>query len=245
MRVNREEKAIDIERRDINYILPAYIRAYLFYNNNEDPEKIVFPMFRSVPHPHKPGVEVPIEYIPDDSPVAVEIAKDGDNIPETTPEAEAEADKKEEEYNTMKARIAELEDEVAEAKGEPEYATPPDIGGNDAPSSKDVSPAKAAFAKQIAEELATGTEATGNEYAKPEPAIAEVSENQPTPERLAAAKAPDTVLPPGTPSDYGGSRDKRDQRRVAKDIAPEKDIKEEEEIEIGSITEIKEPGKEE
>jgi len=220
MRVNREEKAIDIERRDINYILPAYIRAYLFYNNNEDPEKIVFPMFRSVPHPVKNGVEIPIEWVPDDSPVATEIASDGNNIPEATPETEAEADKKEEDYDALKARIAELEDEAA--KGKPEVTDQPD-------NPPDISPAKAAFAKQVVSE----------------PAIAEVSKNQPTPERLAAAKAPDTVLPPGTPSDYGGSRDKRDQRRVAKDIAPEKDIKEEEEIEIGSITEIKEPGKEE
>jgi len=236
MRINQEQKSVDIERRDINYILPAYVRSYLFYAKNEDPEKIVFPMFRSVPHPHKPGVEVPIEYIPDDSPVAVEIAKDGDSIPETTPEMEAEADKNEDEYNTMKARIAELEEEAAENKmavaaqfevaGPDDTPPPPTIDPDNPP---DISPAKAAFAKQ----------------AVPESAIAEVSENQPTPERLAAAKSPDVVLPPGTPSDYGGSRDKRDQRRVAKDIAPEKDINEDEEIEISNITDIKEPGKEE
>ena len=228
MRINQEQKSVDIERRDINYILPAYVRSYLFYARNEDPEKIVLPMFRSVPHPTKPGVEIPIEYIPDDSPVATEIAEDGKDIPEATPDIEAEADKKEEDYNVLKARIAELEEEVAKGKDDTpplpliDPANPPDIGEH-------ISPAKAAFAKATEE---------------PESAIAGVSENQPTPERLAAAKAPDVVLPPGTSSDYGGSRDKRDQKRVAKDIAPEKDIKEDEEVEIDKITDIPEPNKE-
>jgi len=219
MRVNREQKSIDIERRDINYILPAYVRSYLFFNQNEDPEKIVLPMFRSVPHPIKPGVEIPIEYIPDDSPIATEIAEDGKDIPEATPDTEAEADKKEEDYNALKARIAELEDEVTK---QAEIII-------DSQKQENISPAKAAFAKATEE---------------PESAIAGVSENQPTPERLAAAKAPDTVLPPGTTSDYGGSRDKRDQKRVAKDIAPDKDIKEDEEVEIANITDIPEPNKE-
>ena len=124
MRVNEDSKSMDMESRDINYILPAYVRLYLFQTRNIDPEKIIFPMFRSVPHPFKKGVQIPIEYIPDDSPIAIEIKNDGAIIPEATPVAEAVADKKEEKYNTMKKRIAELEAEVASASSQ-KY-TPPD-----------------------------------------------------------------------------------------------------------------------
>jgi len=221
MRVNQEGKSVDIERRDINYILPAYIRAYMFYTRNEDPEKIIFPMFRSVPHPVKKGTEIPIEWVPDNSPVAVEITEDGGNIPETTPEAESEADKKEEDYNAQKARIAELESEV---------------------NAPDVSPARATLAK-MAEELAAEAEAS-DKHSQPKSTNLEFGDNQPSAERLAAAKAPDVVLPPGTPSDYGGSRDKRDQQRIARDLAPEKEVNEAEEREDSGLVERAKENKE-
>ena len=223
MRIDHERKSMDVEQRDIDYLLPAYVRLYLFQNKNEDPSTITFPMFRSVPHPYKKGVVIPIEYVPDTSPVAVEIKQDGADVPEATPETEAVADKKEADYDAMKARLAKLEAELAKARA----TTSEDLVQEEADKELEedtapVSPAKAAFAEQH----------------KPASAIAGMSPDQPTPERLAKAKeAPGGTLPPGTPTDYGGNRDPRDFKRIAKDLMPEKDIKEEDEKPDNSFVE--------
>src|SRR3990172_4503607 len=66
-----------MERRDIDYILPQYIRSYLYYTKNQDPEEIVFPMFHSVRHPLKPTVMVPIRWVPELDILAQEIEADG------------------------------------------------------------------------------------------------------------------------------------------------------------------------
>lgn len=139
MRINEQNKSMDMEQRDINYILPAYIRSYLFHSKNEEPEKIVFPMFPSVPHPIKQGVMVPIEWVPPLDSVAVEIAKDGEEIAEVTPEQEAVIDEKDEEAKRLKEELAKVtpapedlvrqEQEAAASKEE----------------AKTESPAKAAF----------------------------------------------------------------------------------------------------
>ena len=107
MRVNLENKTVDMEVRDINYILPAYIQLYLFTSKNQDPDRIVFPMFPSVPHPSKPGVQVPIDWVPMIDPKAAEIAEDGSIVPEVTPEQEAALDAKDEEIEKAKATITE------------------------------------------------------------------------------------------------------------------------------------------
>jgi len=213
MRVNEQTKSMDIESRDINYILPAYVRLYLFQTKNVDPEKIIFPMFREVPHPFKSGVMIPIEFVPDDSPVAIEIKQDGNSIPEATPKSEAEADKVERNYDTMKKRIRELEDEVKKAR---EQEAEPNIDVEDIKPT--ASAAKAAFATT-------------------ESAIAGVDEaHQPTADRAASAKMPSgPILPPGSMSDYGGKRDAGDLRQVAKDLKPEKEINEDEEKEDNTL----------
>jgi len=94
MIIDDKNKQILMETRDINFIIPQYIRQYLFVMRNEDPIKIVFPKFLSAPHPHKPGVKIPIEYIDIDTPLAAEITKNGSNVPEqpleVTPEAQAD-----------------------------------------------------------------------------------------------------------------------------------------------------------
>jgi len=94
MRANIENKSVDMEVRDINYILPAYIFNYLYVSKNEDPDKIVFPMIPSVPHPRKPGVMIPIQWISITDPLAIDIAEDGKDIPEITPVQEAVLDTK-------------------------------------------------------------------------------------------------------------------------------------------------------
>ena len=211
MRVNEQTKSMDIEARDVNYILPSYIRLYLFQTRNVDPEKIIFPMYRSVPHPFKKEVMIPIEYVPDDSPVAVEIMRDGSNVTEATEETETAADKKEKDYDAAQKKIRELEEALRIANS---------LSTADTTEEPAVSPAKAAFAAQE----------------QPEPAISGENKNlQPTPDRVAKAKTPSHILPPGTASDYGGKRDSRDQKQIAKDLRPEKEINEEEEKEDNDL----------
>jgi hypothetical protein len=104
MRINIENKTIDIEQRDINFILPAYLRNYLFYSNNEMPDRIVFPMFESVPN--GVGGVVQIEFIPYLDPAAIEIAFDGSNIAEVTDTQLAELESKDLEIERLKAQLA-------------------------------------------------------------------------------------------------------------------------------------------
>jgi len=116
MIIDDKNKQILMEARDINFIIPQYIRQYLFAMRNEDPIKIVFPKFPSAPHPHKPGVKIPIEYIEIDSQKAAEIAKDGSNVPETPQAveevAEPESDKQSGgEEDGMGSQSAEAQDD--------------------------------------------------------------------------------------------------------------------------------------
>ena len=134
MRANTENKSVDMEARDVNFMLPAYIRQYLFMSKNEDPEKIIFPMFLSVPHPRKPGVLIPIEYIPITDPVAIEIAKDGKDVPEVTPEQEAVLDEKDKATKELMEQVV-VKEEPKEAK-------------------ESVSPAKASM-KKLAKDMDT------------------------------------------------------------------------------------------
>src|SRR3990167_2558785 len=70
-------KRVDMERQDIEWILNAYVRQYLFASKNEDPECIILPMFDSIPHPGKVGARIPVRYVPPISPEAKEIETDG------------------------------------------------------------------------------------------------------------------------------------------------------------------------
>src|SRR3990167_6287079 len=108
MIINNTEKQVLIERRDINYILPQYIRSYLFHMRNEDPVEIVFPMFQSVPHPLKRGVTVPIRWVPELGPEGQAIAVEGSAVPEATEEEIARKDSLEEENKRLKEQVAAL-----------------------------------------------------------------------------------------------------------------------------------------
>ena len=107
MRINLENKSMDMELRDWNYLMSAYLRSYLFHSSNVIPEKIIFPMFRQVKHPRE-DTFIPVEYVPDDSPIAIEVIGDGSNVPEATEEQIAEADRKDEEIGALKAEIKRL-----------------------------------------------------------------------------------------------------------------------------------------
>jgi len=125
-RHNLPNKSIDIEARDINYILGAYIRSYMFLSKNQPPEKIIFPMYPVVPHPLDPNILIPIEYIPSTDQYATDLAKDGSNVPEVTPAEEKALDTLDEKIIEAKAEITVI--------GDLEVKT-------------DVSPARAAMAK--------------------------------------------------------------------------------------------------
>tara|TARA_Y100000310_G_scaffold178571_1_gene178531 strand:- start:509 stop:1135 length:627 start_codon:yes stop_codon:yes gene_type:complete len=105
MRINAENRTLDMEPRDFNYIMPEFLKSYLFYNKNTDPDRIVFPMFKSVAHPYKTGVNIPIDWVPMINPAAIEIAFDGQDIPEISPEEEAAIDAKDEEIAALKAEL--------------------------------------------------------------------------------------------------------------------------------------------
>lgn len=234
MRINLENKSVDIEVRDINYILPAYIRSYLFYAKNESPERIIFPMFPSVPHPTDPKIMIPIEYVPMDSPVAVEVTQDGSNIPEATEEQIRAIDEKDEEIKKLQAEVEGLKaatgittEEVTPApedlirqQHEAEIndvgeLTPSEAAAEEPP----VSPAKAAFA---------------SEEPKP-PTVPIPPDREPN--------KPDVVIPPGSPLDGMAPRDRRDQSRVARDLIQEPDIDESKEKPFEKEIERDEEGK--
>lgn len=102
-------KQVQMEVRDINYMLGAYINNYLFISKNEDPVEVIFPMFQTVPHPRKPGVMIPIRWIKHTDPVAVEIAEDGSNVPEVTPAQEAALDEKDKLIEEVKEQVVKEE----------------------------------------------------------------------------------------------------------------------------------------
>lgn len=210
MRINDTDKQMEMEARDINYILPAYVRSYLFYSKNEMPERIIFPMFSSV---MVGSVEIPIEYVPPIDPVAVEIAQDGKDVPEVTPVQEAALDEKDEEINRLKTEISSLQSKSVDSplkaidEDETEEQTAArleeEVGGKPEPVSK----ARAAFTVD------------GNPKHQPPP---DRKPNQP----------PGGDIGPGLgPSDMH-ARDRRDQARTKKDLAEEPDINEAEEKEF-------------
>lgn len=106
MRINLDKKTVDIEIRDINFILQAFVRSYLFGSRNEDPAEIVFPMYSAIPHPTKPGVMVPVKWIAPTDQVATEIIENGQDVPEVTPEEEVVLDAKDDLAKEVKEQVA-------------------------------------------------------------------------------------------------------------------------------------------
>jgi hypothetical protein len=91
MITNVEGKQMEMEKRDMNYILTSYLRMYLFQSRNEDPDRIILPMFSEIPHPHRKAM-VKVVYVPENSPINAEIEHDGSNVPLTTEKDEEAAD---------------------------------------------------------------------------------------------------------------------------------------------------------
>ena len=216
MRANLENKSMDIEAREINYILPAYLRQYLMESKNEDPDKIIFPMFPSAPHPYKPGVQIPIEWIPMTDPMVDEIAKDGSNVAEVTPEQEAALDEKDDVAKELKEQAENLQtpEVVVEEKKESIKSLPESLKGG--PTVSD-----------ILEPVVV--EATEEKISAAKASMKRISAE--------ATEPPDRVpkMPPGGDLGTGhadgmGSRDARADRRIASDLVDDKEVDESAEI---------------
>jgi len=209
-----------MEIRDINYILPHYITSYLFAAKNEWPEKIVFPMFESVMHG---GKKIPIEWVPPLDPRAIEIAQDGTNVPEVTPEQEAALDAKDEEIERLRKQIAGLQlteqreersDEIPEqlpTESEPEDSPERKIAENyeEQPPEPAASRAKAAFSEPVVK--------------SPGAVVALPVDRKPK-------MPPGGDIGTGLPLSDMHGRDRRDNARTKRDLADEPGINENEEI---------------
>jgi hypothetical protein len=86
MIVNEVTKQMEMEPRDWKYVLQAYLIQYKSITKSL-PEKVIFPMFTSIEN-------IPVEWVPEMSEIAVTIIRDGSNIPEVTPEEEAAINQK-------------------------------------------------------------------------------------------------------------------------------------------------------
>lgn len=206
MRINIERKTLDIEAREINYILSHLVRSYLFVSKNEDPERIIFPMYASTPHPNKVGVNIPIDWMPPLDPVSMEIAEDGSNVPEVTSAQEAELDAKDDEIKKLRDEVKRLTD------GGPETSlpAPEDLLRQEQEADivdESASPAKAAF----------------NVDSDPE--------HQPPPGRTPIMPASGD-LGPGTGLSNMQGRDKADIARTRRELAEQPDIDEDKEKEF-------------
>lgn len=107
MIVDAEMKQILIEPRDINFFLQAYINQYMYIRKGESPERILFPKYRSVPHPTAES-QVFVEWLELDDPYAQGIIHDGKDIPEITPEVEQMLNDKDEEIRRLKEQLEQL-----------------------------------------------------------------------------------------------------------------------------------------
>lgn len=106
MRVNTENKSMDIEPREINFVLDSLLVQYMFISRNQLPEVITFPTYQTA---KTRWGEIRIQWVPDVSEIAKDIVEDGKHIPEVTPEQEAELDRRDDEIRDLRQKIAQLE----------------------------------------------------------------------------------------------------------------------------------------
>lgn len=78
MIVNKDNNSVDIEDRDWDAIMPAYVAGYMFHSRNVPPQSIVFPMFRVVKFR---GLEIPVQWVEPESAIAISIKEDGKVVP--------------------------------------------------------------------------------------------------------------------------------------------------------------------
>jgi len=211
---------MDIEQRDISYILPAYLRSYLFYTKNEMPERIIFPMFPSI----KFGdIDVPIDYLPPIDPVVIEITQDGSGIPEVTEQQEAEIDTKDEEIKRLKAELAATKQ--TERGGEVVGGTAETRLGGSALSDNILGGTVSTEQKATAKLPAVKSKAR-TAFATPATASPVLPNRKPK-------LPPGGDIGPGAPLSDMHPRDVRAEKRMKRDLLEEPDIDESAEKEFG------------
>lgn len=239
MRINYQNKTMDMEVRDMNYILPAYLRSYQFHSQNELPTRIIFPMFASVKAAN--GVDIPIEYVPPLEAIAVEIQKDGSNVAEVTPEQEVVLDEKDAEIARLKAELTQTGQGEEDAGG---TQTTEGTGHlTSKPNIQEVSKDTGEFEPVPEEEVTEGLSEEEQTY---EAAKADQPESparkaftvgtgpahRPQPDRK-PKQPPGGDIGTGQPLSDMHPRGRDDQRRTARDLKEEPSIDEAPEKEFG------------
>lgn len=161
MRINEQNKSMDIEPREINFVMEALLTQYLFNTKNQMPEVITFPMYKSAKTRYG---EVPIQFVLDTSEIAQNIINDGSNVPEVTPAQEAALDEKDDEIKRLKDEVKRLTEGGPEAPlGDTTEETPV--------PAPETSKAKAAFAKpdRLPKQPPGGAIAPGSELSDMQP----------------------------------------------------------------------------
>ena len=125
MRINRDNNSMDIEPRDLNFIIDNYLINYMFHNKNKPPKRVTIPMY---PVAKTRYGNIPIEFVPDISEIAVDIIEDGKDIEEITPSAADELANVDAEIEEIKRP---LRDRLPRKHTGPEI--PPGLGGIDLP----------------------------------------------------------------------------------------------------------------
>jgi len=257
MRVNEENRTMDMMQLDIDGIFHGFTQAFLFKSKNILPEKIVFPMFPVV---HTIHGDIPIEYVPVESEVAREIATDTANVQASTPE---ELDAAMEEGRISQEKLEEVAEEeeendnnnAEETKLDEEHADMGDFHpANDPANQVTVEelqalqeqvdrltkmietgqpvPEKAIDISNVSPAKAALKQVKGEETAK-STAIAGVdTEHQPTPERAAKAKAPANPVPDGIPISDSHPRSARDQAQAKRDLVDGPDLSDDNTLEV-------------
>jgi len=242
MIIDDKNRQLLMELRDINFILPAYVRQYLFAMRNEDPVRIVFPKFPTVPHPVKAGVTIPIVYIDMEDSLVDEIAKEGSVVAETPQVVEEVAE------SESHKQSGGGEDEVGGSAEQPATASEEDTkqdslleGMNKLKKWQSEHPPTEeeglGSAKQKQEDDSIGgsegvhiDQTDGIKVATPE-------DNPPSEQPKMTFKPREPKLPPGGDLGTGHadnlhSRDSRLDSKIARDLKDEPDVVEEKEIPI-------------
>ncbi len=234
MRINSENNTMDMEARDIDYILPAYIRSYLYYNKNKMPDKIIFPMFASVEitGDDRQMYKVPIEWVPEISPAAQDISKDGADVAEVTPAQEAKMDEKDEEIKRLKGELeaATLAVTLTGRGGEevggtekPEYSADLDKNAPQVDENYDAALADVGLGgKDVSP--SPNVPAARKAFAEPEPKKKPTSTKSPREPK----QPPGGDIGAGQPLSGMHPRGRDDQKRTARDLLDEPEIKGEE-----------------
>jgi hypothetical protein len=109
MIIDESNQQMQIEPRDWNYFMEVYATQYRIATKGKVPKVIVFPMFSKLHN-------LPVEWVPEMSEIAVSIISDGSNVPEATPEEESKLDANDKIIAELHKQIVEIENTLKASK---------------------------------------------------------------------------------------------------------------------------------